>query len=238
MSPAQDDFSKTEILEAEPPRRRFSRPLVLAALTVAVMTAGVGVAAATTLSPSPGSPTPSATATATGSPTPSDSPSAKSGEDRRFGRGGLWGRGWPRIFGGGIHGEFVVPGEQEGQWVTVATQLGEVTAVDQDSIAVKSADGYTREYVVNGETRVNSSEGIGAVKVGHRVAVSATVSGSTATARSVLDVDLRGESRWPGRRWGDRGDRFDRRGPSEEPGKGSPGEEPSATPTPSTTSTA
>lgn len=254
MSPAQDDFSKTEILEAEPPRRRFSRPLVLAALTAVVVTAGAGVAAATTLADTPGSPTPTASATPTDSPTanpaPSDSPSAGSGEDRWHRRGGgSWGRGFG-MFGGGIHGEFVVPGEQEGQWVTVATQVGEVTAVDQDSIAVKSADGYTREYVVNGDTRVNSRDGIGAVKVGDRVAVSAKVDGNTATARTVFDLNLRGESRWHGRHWGDRGDRGDRFDRREGPGKGSPdgpgedrgegpGETPgSSSPTPSATATA
>lgn len=208
MSPGHDDFSTAETLASEPPRRRLPRPLVFAAVTALVVTAGAGVAAATTRDSSPpGSPAPSATATE--SPAPGDGPSAGSGRDTRRWRGS-WGWGY-RTFGGGIHGEFVVPGRQEGQWVTVATQVGEVTAVDQNSVTVKSADGYVRRYVVNSDTRINSREGIGAVKVGHRVAVSATVEGGTATARTILDSDLRrGERRpWHERRrdrggWGDR----------------------------------
>jgi len=197
MSSANDDYSTTEILESPPPRRRVPRPLVLAALTAAVVTAGAGVAfAATADSPSPGSPAPTVTVTATASPAPSSSPSSDTGKgsDDRW----AWGR---FMFGPGIHGEYVVRGEQEGQWVTVARQLGEVTAVDQDSITVKSEDGYTREYVVNSETRVNGDEGISAVKVGHKVAVSATVEGGTATARAILDGDLREQRSRPHKRW-------------------------------------
>lgn len=235
MSPGHDDFSATEILESEPPkRRRVPRPLMLAALTAVVVTAGAGVAFATTDSPSPGTPAP--TATASGSPEPSESPSARQDESGPRGRGG-WGWG-PRMFGGGIHGEYVVPGEREGQWVTVATQVGEVTAVGQNSVTVKSEDGYTREYAVNSDTRINSSDGISAIKTGHRVAVSARVDGGTATARTILDADLRPENsrrHWWGDRWGDRGDRGHRDG--EDRGRGGSGGS-DTTPSPSASTTA
>jgi hypothetical protein len=239
MSSAHDDFSKTEILENEPPpRRRLPRPLLLAALTAVVVTGGAGVAAATADSPSPGSPAPTATASgdpspsgspSTGSPPPSQSPSPGQGEGRSPRHWG-WGH---LLFGPGIHGEYVVRGEQEGQWITVAKQIGEVTAVDQDSVTVRSEDGYTREYVVNSETRINSDQGISAIQVGHKVAVTATVEGGTATARTILDSQLRRERPWHHKRWGDR-DRWGGRGWGDrdgDRGRGEPEASPSASPT-------
>ena len=199
MSPGHDEFSTTEILESGPPRRRrLPRSVLFTAVAAITVTAGAGVAAATTTdTPEPGTPTPTATATGapapseSQSPAPSESPSAgpdRDGRSRwRDGRGSRW----FRPFGGGIHGEFTVPGAQEGQWRTVAVQVGEVTAVDQDSVTVQSEDGYTREYAVTSETRINSDQGIGAIQVGHQVAVTAEVQGGTATARAILDKDLR-----------------------------------------------
>lgn len=199
MSPGHDEFSTTEILESGPPRRRrLPRSVLFTAVAAITVTAGAGVAAATTTdTPEPGTPTPTATATGapapseSQSPAPSESPSAgpdRDGRSRwRDGRGSRW----FRPFGGGIHGEFTVPGAQEGQWRTVAVQVGEVTAVGQDSVTVRSADGYTREYAVTSETRINGDQGIGAIQVGHQVAVTAEVEGGTATARAILDRDLR-----------------------------------------------
>lgn len=232
MSSANDDFSTTEILESPPPRRRLPRPLVLAALTAAVVTASAGVAFATTDSPSPGSPAPTVTVTATASPAPSSSPST--GEDKGSDDDWAWGH---FMFGVGIHGEYVVRGEQEGQYVTVARQLGEVTAVDQDSITVKSADGYTREYVVNSETRVNDDEGISAVKVGHKVAVTATVEGGTATARAILDGDLREQRPWHHKRWRGPGGFWDHDGWWDRDRGDRDEDEDEASPTPSATVT-
>ncbi|MFO7252397.1 MAG: hypothetical protein DIU60_016760 [Actinomycetes bacterium] len=208
MSPGHDEFSTTEILESGPPRRRrrIPRPVLFTAVAALTVTAGAGVAAATTIdTPGPETPTPTATASTapapseTQAPAPSQSPapapseSRSAGPDRdwRYRRHGGWGSRWFRPFGGTLHGEFVVPGDQEGQWRTVAVQVGEVTAVDQDSVTVRSEDGYTREYAVTSETRINSDQGIGAIQVGHQVAVTAEVQGGTATARAILDKDLR-----------------------------------------------
>ncbi|MEV4368248.1 hypothetical protein AB0J71_14355 [Nonomuraea sp. NPDC049637] len=197
MTSGPDGFGKAETLENEPPRRRFPRSVLLAATTAVVLATGAGVAAASALSPAP-SPTGTPPPAASPSAVPSGSPSDK-------------GRGWGRGFGGPpVHGEFVVP-DGQGAYVTVATQYGDVTAVGQNSVTVKSADGYTKQYVVDAGTRINRDQGIDAIKTGQKVMVSAKVTGGTATAVTVHDVTARdGRGRHPhgDDRWDDRnGDR-------------------------------
>jgi hypothetical protein len=78
-----------------------------------------------------------------------------------------------------------------GGYQTIDTQRGSVTAVSDTSITVKSADGFTKAYQVTSSTNVDAERnGIGSVKTGHQVAVTATASGSTATAVSILDFSL------------------------------------------------
>lgn len=204
MSPGHDEFSTTEILESGPPRRRrrIPRPVLFTAVAALTVTAGAGVAAATTIdTPGPETPTPTATASTapapseTQAPAPSQSPapapseSRSAGPDRdwRYRWHGGWGSRWFRPFGGTLHGEFVVPGDQEGQWRTVAVQVGEVTAVDQDSVTVRSEDGHTREYTLDGETRTMiPEEDRDTLQAGDVVEVMATVNGQAAVADAVL----------------------------------------------------
>lgn len=155
----------------QPSKRRFPRTLLLAATAALVVATGAGVATAAATPPS-GTPAPAPTATESPSTGPSDKPSKK--EDRRH-----W--GGPKI---NLHGEFVVR-EGEGEYVTVATQRGEVTAVDQDSLTVKSEDGYSREYAVDADTRINRDATIDTVKTGQKVSVLAKVDGETATAVAI-----------------------------------------------------
>ncbi|MFC5819441.1 hypothetical protein [Nonomuraea harbinensis] len=155
----------------QPSKRRFPRTLLLAATAALVVATGAGVATAAATPPS-GTPAPAPTATESPSTGPSDKPSKK--EDRRHWDG-------PKI---NLHGEFVVR-EGEGEYVTVATQRGEVTAVDQDSLTVKSEDGYSREYAVDADTRINRDATIDTVKTGQKVSVLAKVDGETATAVAV-----------------------------------------------------
>ena len=57
------------------------------------------------------------------------------------------------------------------------------------SITVKSADGFSKTYQVVSSTNVDAQRnGIATVKTGHQVMVTATVSGSTDTAVSILDL--------------------------------------------------
>ncbi|MFG1943989.1 hypothetical protein [Nonomuraea sp. NPDC048826] len=214
MTTEPDGFSTAETLGGEPPRRRFPRSLLLAGATALVVMTGAGVATAAVLSTPPSgspTPTPTPTPTATGSASPTDAPADKQ-------RGRAWGWGGHRM-GVGIHGEFVVP-DGEGKYVTIATQYGEVTAVDQDSVTVKSEDGYTREYAVNADTRINRGDaGLDTVKAGQKVSVRATVEGGTATAVAIHDTEARP------RAWHERGDRIKRGeqgGPGEKGERGGP----------------
>ncbi|WP_084958669.1 hypothetical protein [Thermoactinospora rubra] len=192
MTPGPDGFSTAETLANEPPRRRFPRSLLITAATALALLTGAGVATAAALSPSP---SPAPTAGDTASPSPSEPPS-----DRVRG----WGRGHRLGFGGpALHGEFVVP-DGQGGYVTVATQYGDVTAVDQDSVTVRSEDGYTKEYAVTADTRINrGSTGIDAIKAGQKVLVRAKVDGGTATALAIRDASMREERGRHGRpgRW-------------------------------------
>lgn len=159
----------------EPRRRRWGRPIVLIASVTALAAVGVGVAYA------------AADPSSTPTPSPSQSAKAAPGEPHlRMGGGfrfGPW--GGP---GGALHGEFVVP-KSGGGYQTVDTQQGKVTAVSKDSITVRSDDGFTKTYAVSGDTMVNADrDGIGAVKNGDDVAVSATVSGNKATATDIVDL--------------------------------------------------
>ena len=89
---------------------------------------------------------------------------------------------------GAVHGTVVVP-KPGGGYQTVAFQNGKVTAVSSTSITLHSADGYSRTYPVTSSTIVNAQrDGIGSIKAGNQVVVTATVSGSTTTATRIIDV--------------------------------------------------
>lgn len=83
-----------------------------------------------------------------------------------------------------LHSEGVIE-QADGTYITVRMQQGEVTAVSATSITVKSADGYTSTYVINGDTELERDRAEGAPQVGDTVHVRATVSGSTATADDI-----------------------------------------------------
>jgi hypothetical protein len=109
----------------------------------------------------------------------------------RFGPPGMpGGIGFPLGAGGAVHGQFVVP-KTGGGYQTADMQRGKVTAVSSTSLTVKSADGFSATYAVSSSTIVDAQrDGIGSVKDGNQVYVTATVSGSAATATSVSDLSL------------------------------------------------
>jgi hypothetical protein len=163
---------------ATPRRRRLMAPLLVAGAAVAAIAAAVALAAAASGDPAAdldlaAAPAPSASADAD-RPLPKD-------KLRRLGPFGL---------GGALHGEHVVKQADGDGYETIAFQRGEVTEVSNDSLTVKSEDGFTRTYAVTGETFVGAArEGIDSVEVGDEVAVQATVSGDKATASVVRDVE-------------------------------------------------
>jgi hypothetical protein len=168
--------------------RASRRPYILAGVAVAALLGGGGAALAMTNSAPPAA-TPSAV-TATPAPSPS---AAQPGMHQGFRH-----RGGKLAFGGlfgALHGQFVVakPG---GGYETVDVQNGKVTAVSSTSITLKSSDGFTKSYAVANSTMVDAQrDGIGSVKAGNQADVLATVSGSNATATSITDMTLLGQSR-------------------------------------------
>ena len=89
---------------------------------------------------------------------------------------------------GAVHGTVVVP-KSGGGYQTVAFQNGKVTALSSTSITLHSADGYSHTYPVTSSTIVNAQrDGIGSIKAGNQVVVTATVSGSTTTVIRIIDV--------------------------------------------------
>ena len=88
---------------------------------------------------------------------------------------------------GAIHGEFTAPAPGGG-YETLATQIGTVSSVSSSSITVKSADGFTRSYTVDGNTLVTAgNNGIADVNSGDTVHVLAVVSGGKASAVELVD---------------------------------------------------
>jgi len=168
------------------PRLRSRRPLVIAALTVVGLLGGAGAALATTGSAAPA--VPSRPVAATPAPAPSVSPGGP-GRARHHGFGGAGFGGLAGVFGA-VHGQFVAA-KAGGGYQTVDFQNGNVTAVSATSITLRSADGYSHTYAIANSTIVDAQrDGIGSVKVGHQASLSATLTGSTATAVSITDLTL------------------------------------------------
>jgi hypothetical protein len=170
------------------PRWRV-RPLLLAGTAVAAVTVGAGLALAATSGPSrfplPSAGLPGSLSAATPAPAPQlarprclglEPPRRAGALCRRAGRAGV------------LHGTVVRP-KPGGGTVTVEIQNGAVTAVSQSSITLKSEDGFTRTYGVTSSTIVAARrDGIGSVKVGDQVWVTATASGGTVTAIRIGDL--------------------------------------------------
>jgi hypothetical protein len=168
------------------------RPYILAGVAVAALLGGAGAAVAATNS----SGTPPTQSSVVSTPVPSPSPGqfGPGRPGRHFGVGLRLGGG---MFGV-LHGQLVVAKPGGGDQ-TVDVQNGQVTAVSNTSITLKSSDGFTMSYGITSSTLVDAQrDGIGSVKVGNQASVLATVSGSTATATSIMDRTLVQRQNWPG----------------------------------------
>ncbi|MEV8371512.1 hypothetical protein AB0P21_02195 [Kribbella sp. NPDC056861] len=168
---------------------------------VVVTTAAGGVAWATTSADPTPTPNPTASPSAPAKPNATE-PAKPNGPGGPGGPGrhGELGIGMGRA----LHGEFTVE-KEGGGYQTVATQNGEVTAVSKDAITVKSADGYSKEYVVTADTLVNATrDGITSIKTGNTVTVSAIVADGKASATSVSDGSQRDAAQ---KKWGFKGPR-------------------------------
>ncbi len=88
-----------------------------------------------------------------------------------------------------LHGQATVAGK-DGKPTQVAGQRGTVEAVSATSITLKSSDGFQQTYVVAPTTKVRidgTKSTISDVKTGQSAGVIATVSGSTQTAKGIVE---------------------------------------------------
>lgn len=89
-----------------------------------------------------------------------------------------------------LHGERVVK-DKDGKIITVDTQRGTVSAVSASSMSVRSSDGTTWMWTLNGTTKVRGAnlkrETASSIKAGETVAVAGERTGDTRTARAVAD---------------------------------------------------
>jgi hypothetical protein len=87
-----------------------------------------------------------------------------------------------------LHGEMVVAKEGGGT-ETVLVQKGTVTEVSATGVTVRSTDGFTTAYVVNGDTEVRAdSDTIADVAKDEEVVVVAPKSGDKHTATVLVDL--------------------------------------------------
>ncbi|MFG1838189.1 hypothetical protein [Micromonospora sp. NPDC049175] len=87
-----------------------------------------------------------------------------------------------------LHGEAVVK-NKDGGTRTVAVQRGEVTAIDGDSMTVKSTDGFTLTWTFGDDLRVVERRATvqpSEVKVGTTVGVAGAKDGDKSVARLIL----------------------------------------------------
>jgi hypothetical protein len=108
------------------------------------------------------------------------------------GGGGPWMGGFGDVLGGDVdgilHGE-VVLSKEGGGTQTVLVQRGAVTSVSATGVTVKSTDGFTTAYAVNGDTKVKADENaIGSVAKNEEVLVVAPKSGDKHTVTVLLDL--------------------------------------------------
>jgi hypothetical protein len=152
---------------------------------------GGGAAAVAAASSAPSATAGTGTAAASSSPNASGSSGASAPTGKR-------GHGHGRLLGRFEHAEWV---SRDGTAnVTHDAVRGQVGSVNATSISVTAADGYRLTFVVNADTKVRvvdpSASGkakgkagtISDVKAGDTVLVSGTKSGSTVTAKHVVEA--------------------------------------------------
>jgi hypothetical protein len=122
------------------------------------------------------------------SPSTTQPPGATADKDRAGfpGRGAGWRHGLARR---ALHGELTLQTRDGARTVVVAR--GEVTALADDSITVKSSDGVSTSFRIDGETRfgfLREPDPRAELKVGDTVWVAGTRSGDTVTATRVVSA--------------------------------------------------
>jgi hypothetical protein len=122
------------------------------------------------------------------SPSTTQAPGATADRDRAglAGRGGGWRHGLARR---ALHGELTLQTRDGVKTVVVAR--GEATALTDDNITVKSSDGVSTSFRIDGDTRfgfLREPDPRAELKVGDTVWVAGTRSGDTVTATRVVSA--------------------------------------------------
>jgi len=202
QQPEQPDPVDTIAFGPDTPRRASrSRGSLLAAAAALALVVAVASSAALA-GDSPGSTEQPALSAAGSASAGADDGGGDGGDDRRIdkfrGRGHAFGHGFGhgrmgRPGGGALHGTVVVP-DADGGYRTVVTQRGEVTAVSDTSLTVRSADGFVATYRLTDDTSVlGGAGGVADIAEGDQVAVGADRKASVNTARHVVDLDRLGD---------------------------------------------
>jgi hypothetical protein len=116
------------------------------------------------------------------------------GADKARARAGAFGRGggWRHALGRRVlHGEVTVQ-TQEGT-KTIVMARGEVTALTDDAITVKSSDGVETSFKIDGDTRFgfrNEPDPTAELKVGEDTFVAGEKAGDAAVAKRVVSGEL------------------------------------------------
>ena len=127
-------------------------------------------------------------------PTTTQAPSAGTDKADKVRRAGALGRGGGLGHALGrrvLHGEVTVQ-TQEGV-KTIVMARGEVTALSDDAITVKSSDGVETSFGINGDTRYgfrNETAPTAELKVGEDAFVAGEKSGDRAVAKRIVSGDL------------------------------------------------
>ncbi|GAA2899771.1 hypothetical protein GCM10010517_65320 [Streptosporangium fragile] len=206
MTPTnRDKPNEQQPIRAGGPRRGAPRPLIVAAAAALLASGGIGVAAASAATPvPPPAETPTPAPTETISETPAETPTGPPAETPTGTPTGTptetltppptpTATALPTVhpleLSGAVHGEFLAGTEDPCVFVTVLAQTGEATAVTEESITVRSRDGFEQVYAITDATRVVAGKrGNSEVRQGDWVALTATREGQTATAAYVYDL--------------------------------------------------
>lgn len=135
---------------------------------------------------------------ATGSPNPAPSSSATHAGAHWSGKGAHQLRDLRRLAGHVAHGEFVARTKRG--WQTIDFQRGVVTAASSTSVTLRSADGFTATYRLDGSSRVRLDRAKATVTEAAQIAdgdrglVLAVKSGNSDTVRLLVLRDGQGSA--------------------------------------------
>ncbi|MFI6031741.1 hypothetical protein [Amycolatopsis magusensis] len=88
--------------------------------------------------------------------------------------------------GAALHGEYTVS-DGKGGFTTEVMQAGEVTEISATSATVKSQDGYTKTYAIDGSTTFGRQGTAADIAGGDTVTVTAVPNGDAATAKTITE---------------------------------------------------